>query len=184
MEIASLIELIETAFNGVEFSSTSMRQFQLTDKFGMSREITAKEWYLAGKNRVDNSWQEIPDSEIEECDVLLSHMIDGEYIYFLPAYMIYSLKHYTSSALASDSFILGSTIYSLSAASKQIDLRDYQISKFKLINETQKAAIVEFLRFIAMSQESIYGNDALAALNSYWESSEELKRWQLAAEAV
>ena len=51
----------------------------------MSGEIIDEEWAEAGRNRVDSSWQDIPDSETRECDVLLAHMGPEEFRYYLPA---------------------------------------------------------------------------------------------------
>ena len=66
--------LSEEAFSDIERPATSLRQFLLTDKFGMSGNITDRAWDEAGRNRVDCKWTDIPDSEIEECDCLLAHL--------------------------------------------------------------------------------------------------------------
>jgi hypothetical protein len=52
----------------------------------MSREITDTEWADAASCRSDSRWQDVLDSEIEACDVLLAHMEASEYQYYLPAY--------------------------------------------------------------------------------------------------
>ncbi|XLZ71794.1 DUF6714 family protein [Massilia sp. SR12] len=59
MDAIRLIARIENAFDGAVRAETSLWQFQLTDRYGMSREITADEWAAAGKRRVDATWQQI-----------------------------------------------------------------------------------------------------------------------------
>jgi hypothetical protein len=88
MNLVSLITSVENAFDGTARAGTSLRQFQLTDRYGMSREITVDEWAAAGNRRVDATWQEISDEEIEECDCLLAHMGPEEFLYYLPAYPV------------------------------------------------------------------------------------------------
>jgi hypothetical protein len=170
MDATNIIEIIERAFTGLDWSETSMRQFVLTDKFGMTRPITDAEWNQAGRNRVDKTWMEIPDSEIEECDVQLSHMMNNEFVYFLPAYMRYSLKHYPNDR----EFVLGSTIFSLSAGSKEGELSIFKTSKFDCLNDVQKSAVAEYLRFIAGLDDPIHSEDANAALISYWNDPKQI----------
>ncbi|MBC7501385.1 MAG: hypothetical protein H7315_12940 [Herminiimonas sp.] len=106
----------ELAFTGVARSITSLRQFLLTDRYGMSREITNWEWAQAGKERVDSSWQDIPDSEIQECDCQLAHMQAEDFQYYLPAYMRYAVKHFGRPLWETD--IIGSVVFSLSPSPK------------------------------------------------------------------
>src|SRR5437868_3482872 len=94
MNSNEVIETIELAFQGVNRPERSLHQFFLIDRHDLSREITDEEWTLAGKKRVDTSWQEIPDEEIKECDCQLPHMQAEEFQYYLPAYMRYSVRYY------------------------------------------------------------------------------------------
>ncbi len=165
MTIVELINQIDKAFDGAEHSETSLRQFVLTNKFGLSRDITDSEWSEAGKNRVDTKWQEIPDSEIQECDSMLAHMDSVEFRYFLPAYMTYALKNYQESTWGND--ILTSIIFSLYPSSKESDLYTYGVRQLSLLDNSQQLAIVVFLRFVASSVD--YSNsDANIALERYW----------------
>ncbi len=159
-----LIKTIEQTFNGVECSSTSLRQFLLTDQFGLSRDITDKEWEQAGKSRIDSMWQDIPDSEIEECNCLLAHMQAEEFKYFLPAYMRYSVKHYKKSIWETD--IIGSVVHSLSPSSIYDDV--YRIRQLSLLSEAQIFVVIQFLQFVATSADDVQRPDAVDALEHYW----------------
>jgi hypothetical protein len=166
MDADELIKAIEIAFDGVARSDTSLRQFLLTDKYGMSREITNEEWTQAGKARVDNKWADIPDSEIDECDCLLAHMQAEDFRYYLPAYMRYSVKHYQKPIWETD--IIGMCVFSLYPSSKDRSLYDYKISQLALINGAQKQVIVQFLKFVASMADDVQRPDATKALERYW----------------
>ena len=166
MDADRLIKAIEIAFDGVARPETSLRQFLLTDKYGMSREITKEEWTQAGKARVDNEWADIPDSEIEECDCLLAHMQAEEFWYYLPAYMRYSVMHYQKPIWEPD--ILGMCVSSLYPSSKDSSLYAYKISQLALFNSAQKQVIVQFLKFVASMAAYVQRPDATKALERYW----------------
>ena len=166
MDADELIKAIEIAFDGVARPETSLRQFLLTDKYGMSREITNEEWTQAGKARIDNKWADIPDSEIEECDCQLAHMQAEEFWYYLPAYMRYSVKHYQKPIWETD--ILGMCVSSLYPSSKDSSLYAYTISQLALINSAQKQVIVQFLKFVASMADYVQRPDAAKALERYW----------------
>jgi hypothetical protein len=165
LSVEELIKAIEQTFDGVEYSTTSLRQFVLTDEFGLSRHITDSEWSEAGRNRVDSKWQEIPDSEIEECDSMLAHMQANEFRYFLPAYMVYALKNLPKSD--GSNFILGSVVFSLYPSSKDFGLYNYNVKQLSLLNIDQELAVVSFLKFIA-SLDIYDSHDAEIALERYW----------------
>ena len=166
MDAGELIKAIEFAFNGVARPETSLRQFLLTDKYGMSREITHEEWTQTGKARVDNKWTDIPDSEIEECDCLLAHMQAEEFLYYLPAYMRYSAKNCQKPIWETD--ILGMCVSSLYPSSKDGSLYAYKISQLALINSVQKQVVVQFLNFVASMANYVQRPYATKALERYW----------------
>ncbi len=139
MDPINLINVIETHFDGAPRTTTSLWQFQLTDRYGMSRVITAGEWAAAGKKRVDSTWQEIPDDEIKQCDVLLAHMEPAEFLYYLPAYMRYALKNCHKPIWETD--VLGMTVSSLSPSTKNVDLRAYAIAQYSALNEVQRQVV-------------------------------------------
>lgn len=166
MNITDTLQKIEAAFNGVARSETSLRQFRLTDKKGMSGKITKEEWNEAGRTRVDGRWQEVPDSEILECDCVLAHMQAEEFRYFLPAYMRYSLRNLTSEY--HENLICGMTIFSLTL-SKRGDLRAYVLKQWSLLDNRQKVGIRGFLEFVSSCDDAILASDANEAMQSWLE---------------
>ena len=165
MEPEDVIREIEAAFDGITKPITSLRQFKLTDEKGMKGEITDKEWKNAGLMRQDTKWQEIPDSEIEECDCLLAHMQPDEFIYYLPAYMRFSVTHYKLPIWKSG--VLGSTVFSLYPSSKNKEGYIYQEKQLSLLNEKQKQTIIYFLEFVANYANDVERPDAKLALERY-----------------
>lgn len=166
MEADQLISEIELAFTGVARPATSLRQFLLTDRYGMSREITNREWEQAGRERVDSSWQDIPDSEIQECDCLLAHMQAEEFQYYLPAYMRYAVKHFDKPLWQTD--IIGSVVFSLSPSTKDPGGYAYMVGQLSSLNSRQRFVIVQFLNFVATEADYLQRPYAIKALEQYW----------------
>ena len=96
MNIEILLKKIESAFSNVPTALTSMRQYHYTDLYAFDDDFNHKEYKSLEKIRVDTSWLEIENSEIEECLCQLSHMNTEDYLYFLPAYLTYACLLYTS----------------------------------------------------------------------------------------
>ena len=167
-----LLKRIENSFGNVRWSPISMRQFYLTDQFGMSREISEKEWSSAGQSSVDSDWTDIPDSEIEECGVLLAHMESCGFIYYLPAYLHYSLRHFPP--LVHNSMVLEFLLFSLTVDTERAELRLFTESKFETLDAAQKSVVIEFLKFIESSDELVFASDAREALKSYWNNDSRL----------
>lgn len=167
MNQEELIAEIEAAFSGVQRPETSLRQFQLTDEKGMSQEITDEEWEAAGRRCTDKTWQEISDSEIEECDCQLSHMGGNAFVYYLPAYMRHSVRHYKRPIWAA--IFVGSTVFSLKSPGDNSypGLAEYTREQHSKLNARHVKAIVAFLQFIATEGDEVERPDATRTLD-YW----------------
>jgi hypothetical protein len=166
MEASEVINIIEGAFDVVARPATSLRQFKLVDRSGLGEEISDSGWAEAGRQRVDAKWQDIPDSEIEYCDVVLAHMGPLEFRYYLPAYMRFAVNHYRLPLWESD--ILGQTVFCVYPSSKDARTREHVISQLSLLSEEQRLAVIEFLRFVAEHGEDVEKPDAQEALDRYW----------------
>jgi hypothetical protein len=81
--------------------------------------------------------------------------------YFMPAFMIWSLNHYDTDEYAPES-----TIRAFDPTNGGPGLFEFQISKFALFTEQQRAAVVQFLH--AFSADPDLGPIAGDALNNYW----------------
>lgn len=81
--------------------------------------------------------------------------------YYMPAFMIWSLNHSDSPEYAPES-----TIRAFNPTNDDPKLYEFQISKFVLFNERQRAAVVRFLQAFAADPD--LGPIADEALRSYW----------------
>jgi len=161
-----LISSIKTAFDGVPRSDTSLRQFRLTDRFGMSREITDSEWDAAGFGRTDTRWQEIPDSEIQECGVLLAHMQARDFLYYLPAYMLKAVRDIQDGSTGSE--IVGSFVSCVYPSNRSTSSRAYTLSQLSLLTQPQWHAISEFLKFVAEFGDDHDRAEASKVIQRFW----------------
>lgn len=83
--------------------------------------------------------------------------------YYMPAFMVWALKHPDTVEYAPES-----TLYALDPGSASPDLRDFQVSKYALFTPAQRQAVVAFLK--AFTQDSDLGEMAESALANYWAS--------------
>jgi hypothetical protein len=166
MDALEVLNSIGAAFDVVARPETSLRQFKLTDLKGMAGTITREEWLEAGIRRSDARWQDIPDAEIEECDVVLAHMQAPEFQYYLPAYMTFAVRHFRVPIWKSD--ILGMTVSALYPSTRDAGLRHYRLAQFSLFSRAQREAIVQFLRFVAENADFVRRPDAQKALERHW----------------
>jgi hypothetical protein len=171
VEADDLIKAIELVFDSVRRSETSLRQLQYTDNFGMSENFSAKDYSLAGKARLDHHWQEISDVELEACGGLFGHMEAEEFCYYLPAYLRYSVKNLYNHDF--DEEVLGSTLFTLSPI-RNGSLDGFIVSKYALLNATQKTVIVQFLQFMAKEADWTQMREAELALE-YWNKPNSFK---------
>lgn len=166
MDARGVIACIDSAFQGVARAQTSLRQFLLTDQFGMSRHIGESEWRAAGKQRVDAVWQEIPDAEIEEGHGLLAHMDAEEFQYYLPAYMRHAVKGHDESGWGAD--VLEMTVWSLFPSKTGRRVSPSSIAQYAALDAAQRTAVIVFLTFVANLDGAMQAHHALEALAGYW----------------
>ena len=163
MNIQETLVRIYSAFKGVPRPETSLRQFVLTDKFGMSGDVSDEEWDEAGRNRIDDRWEDIPGMELEECGCQLAHMMSDDVLYYLPAYMRHSLNHIHIPLWKNT--IAGSVIFHLSTPNPM---------HFSNINRDQAAAICAYLEYM---KENLEGKDG--RLDAEYALSAWLRIWDL-----
>ena len=82
--------------------------------------------------------------------------------YFMPAFMIWSLNHHDTIEYAPES-----TIRAFDPANANPGLYEFQVSKFALFTERQRAAVIRFLQ--AFSADPDLGQIARDALTNYWQ---------------
>ncbi|WP_151869823.1 MULTISPECIES: DUF6714 family protein [Acinetobacter] len=171
MNQEKLIAEIEAAFSDVKRPKKSLRQFKITDEKGMSQEISAEEWNIAGMRCTDKTWQEISDSELEECGCQLAHMQSDEFLYYLPVYMHHSVRYY-KRPIWEENFIW-CTICSLEdpvqAENYYPGLGKYKQEQFSKLISKHVKVIIAYLKFIATEGDYIDQPDVISTLD-YWRS--------------
>jgi Family of unknown function (DUF6714) len=112
----------------------------------------------------DRRWEDVPDQLIEENDSVLCFVDPKGFRYYLPAYMVWSLRNYETS----EGFSHNHPIFSLSL-SQSGSMRQWDLERFEVFNDEQARAICKFLRFMAQQDQDIVCVDkALEALDAYW----------------
>ncbi len=156
----AVIAQITKAFEGVSREDgVSLHEARVIDDWG--GEAARAE---ARKIDTDSRWQDVPVEWIEQLYDALSFLDPKGWRYYLPAYMLYSLRFYTSSSNAADSAVYSCTLYT---GSKHKDLTEWQLSCFRSLTVAQSRAVCQYLRF-----EATYGEAderaAQEALDAYW----------------
>ena len=180
MHAHELIASIDRAFDGAPRTDTSLRQFQLTDLYGMDDDFPQQEWSAAGSQRTDRNWQAISDAELEADGFTLSHMQADDFRYFLPAYLRHVLTHLPDPGWQSD--VAGMTLAALTPSEHPGSARERHLGRYAALNAMQQAAIRHFLVFLANNDDAAeLAHAASQALDHYWsEAVDTLERhgWQ------
>ena len=152
------IDQITKAFDGVSRQDgISLHEAIVIDNYGSDIE-RAK----ARQKDRESRWQDIPDEWIAKFDSILCFLDPKGWRYYIPAYMIWSLKHYTNS----HSNTLNSTIYTFIWSGF---LDDYYLPRFAILNLEQSKAVHQFLQFMATHAEDYADTDsAKEAIEKYW----------------
>ncbi len=156
-----LIQQITTAFSEVtREDGTSLHEARAIDDYeGEEGRATAR------LKDTDTRWQDVSDKLIEYFSDVLSFFDAKGFRYYIPAYMIWSLKNYqTSQSWSVDSTIYAFLIY------KYDKFPDYDpYHRFRLLNEEQSKAIANFLKFMAnYCDDWVDASSANKALSEYW----------------
>lgn len=108
-------------------------------------------------------WRDIPEKVIARANAALCFFSPEGFQFYLPAYMLFALRHYRSSS----SFSVDSTIYALCPSKG--DLEQFSLSKFSLLTGPQREAVVAFLEVMIEEAEG-HADTAIArrALSRYW----------------
>lgn len=159
MEVAAdaLVEAIRSAFAGVPRGSITLHEAEVIDAYGTDAQRRA-----ARRRDMEKSWEEVPDSAVAECPNALSHLDPEGWRYYLPAYMIWSIRHLQRGAMIPDC-----TIYAL-ALHDDAELRKYMKARFRLLDSAQSRATCLFLRHMAANDRHVDGRVATQALHEFW----------------
>jgi hypothetical protein len=159
----SIIEAIRSAFAGVPPGRITVHEAEVIDGYGSDAEREE-----ARRLDTEESWDLVPDQHIEDCPSALCHLDPEGWRYYLPAYMIWSLRHFRSS----DSIVSDFTIYTFdfggTSTRVQDYLREYKEARFRLLSEAQSWAVCRFLRYMAANEDYADASVANQALDDIW----------------
>ena len=154
----AVIRQIETAFDGVDRKfGVSLHEAYVIDGYGgkweqMRARMTDTEW----------RWQDVPEADIAEYASILSFLDPVGFRYYLPAYMVWTLKNYEDN----DSNSVESLILALEISEP---FRAHKMERFALFSRPQSEAVCAFLRFMVENAGDYTDEDtARQALKQYW----------------
>ena len=159
-QLEAVITEIESAFAGVEIKGgTTLHEAEAIDR-GLSDDERLK----ARIKDTAKRWADVPEKDIENHPEALSFLDAPGYRFYLPAYMIWSLKNYRISGSLSSDY----TIYSLAPDNKAKD-NAWKLKRFRTFTPAQGRAIFRFLKFMAECTDG-YADDfaAKTAMDGYW----------------
>lgn len=154
----AIIEEIRAAFAGVRRGEISLHEAEVIDEYGSdeSRE-------MARTQDVENCWEDVPDSHIEECTTALCHVDPESWRYYVPAYMCWALRHFETSS----SIVVDFTIYTFKPSELDDSVLNYQMKRYELLNKAQCKAVCRFLQYMANCNRAD-SDAAKTALVEYW----------------
>ena len=159
----AVVSQIETAFPELPMPDVTLRQAQLADQ-SMRREIGEAEWEAEGRRDSGVCWTQVPADTLIECDAALSHLSEEAFVYYVPAYMRFSMQCLTRP-IGGPNDVLGTTVFHLT------DRANYSLGRYKRLSEAQIQAVIAFLRAVR-DGGGFYGDLAAKALQRYWETPE------------
>ena len=113
--------------------------------------------YLDAKREVENiRWQDLSDDHISRLDWLLPFLSPLGFRYYLPAFLLYTLRHIKTSDMATDA-----TLWNLQAD-------ELFSERVQLLNVSQQRAVKHFLEFMKEHGDEGCEEDAAEAINGYW----------------
>lgn len=107
-------------------------------------------------------WNEYCDDDLRALDAAMSHQVAEGFVYFLPAYLCAALRLLSAGELDEmDQFVNKTTF--------QVTERDpYNLSRLKLLTQPQRAAVIDFLEFVAAHADEFEADIARKALDRFW----------------
>ena len=147
-EADCVITAIRAAFRGVERGEITLHEGQALDDYA-----TEQERAHARLKDDEESWEFIPHSAIMDCPNALTYLDARSWRYYIPAHMIWAIRHCASD----ESMLRDFTIYSL--------LGDMD-GRFALLTRRQSEAVFQFLHH--MLTQDCDETAVRRALDSHW----------------
>ena len=159
MKIENLVSLIDKVFDGVpQPSILTLHVANARDYRDYEHDI---EHYR--KDHIGR-WPEIPNEHLKKCTSGLSFIDAIGMRYYLPAYMIWTLKNYKDENIDCDM-----VLYTFDNHSKDSRLEKYFKERFSLFNDEQMKACALFIKFCSEDTDDYIDKDwATKKYERYW----------------
>ncbi len=128
----------------------------------MTREITAAEWEKAGHSDAGRKWDQFNDHELISCNNALAHLNQASFAYYLPAFMLFAIKHSPAEGTHEASELVGTTVFSVT------DRSPYSLSRLEKLSAAQRDAVIGFLGYMSEHGNSFDSDLAVKSLQRYW----------------
>lgn len=162
----ALIREIRLAFEGVSREEgVTLHEAAVLDDYG-----GPKERAKARAKDTEQSWQAVPERDIRFTDAVLSFLDDKGFRYYIPAYMIWYLRHIDDEAPIYRSTTFDSVVFHLIYFGK-----DGIPERFKLFTAAQGRVIAHFLLFESARHEALEKQLMQASLIKRGLSSEDIE---------
>jgi len=145
-----------------DLESEIVRAFNVVAYPGADRIVAGDSGeYVDAKRELGSSrWQDLPAAKIGKWDWVLAFLTPSGFQYYLPAYLLYTVKNVMNPSLACDS-----TIYSLCVG-------ECFSERFREFSRSQRLAVKHFLEFVRDFYPDEYEQEqASQALDDYWRRS-------------
>jgi hypothetical protein len=147
-DTASLITQVEDAFEGVTLGDgISLNECEHADSGG-----SAGVFLERAKEDERSDWRRLVTDDLTNFTVTFCFTDLNGYRFYLPAYMIWTLKNYA----VSDSIISDNTIYALDPTRYQFERRPFT----RYFDQKQLDAILAFLEFCCQNDDYLDGDVA------------------------
>ena len=154
-----IISEITDAFDGVPRGKITLHEAVVVDSCGSEKRQRA-----AHRQDTEHRWQDVPDSDIESHPSTLCYVCPASFRYYLAAYMVWSLRHYDTTASSSLGFTIGALCPNTNKPHK-----GEGAALLALFTPAQATAIRHFLAFMATEGDAGDRWQAQLALDVYWD---------------
>jgi len=158
-EVRAIVEEIRAAFAGVPRGAVTIHEAEVIDAYG-----TDAKRRRARLRDTEDRWDEVPDRTVEECTTALCHLDPEGWRFYLPAYMVWTLHHFKRTG----SIVPDHTIYALDLSWNDRGVREYQLQRFRLLDEAQSRAVCRFLQHMVENGDTVDGRAARQAFTQHW----------------
>lgn len=122
-------------------------------------------WIESFLETTETHWWDIPAESMEQESSALTVFSPAAFRYYLPAYMTWELRHYTSS----HSNTVDHIMYDLNLSHRSSDTYGFWKQRFRVLSREQGKAVLAFLEFMSQVPGDIVDSQAATrAIESYW----------------